>query len=259
MSLSFDTTGTSISGSYNAGTGVLTLSGVDTIDHYQTVLRTIKYNNSGDPGVDSITVSVVASDGVVSSRPAIVRDHGQPALDRRPGRYRGLGQYHDLEQHGPVNVADASAATVTDTVDGSPDSITLTITNPHAGDILAAVDSGGVTSSWDAANNRMILTGGIAAAYQTVLRTVTYNNTIGGPGVSVNVGTVNINVVGVSGPVTSRTAVAHIIVPPVIDLNGTSGVQKPATISTRPGTNAGPHQHHGHRYDFDFAGAAEPA
>ena len=63
--LSANTTGTSISQSYNAGTGVLTLSGVDTVAHYQAVLRTIKYNNTaGGPGAGPVTVSYVANDGI---------------------------------------------------------------------------------------------------------------------------------------------------------------------------------------------------
>ncbi len=45
--LSANTAGTSISQSYNAGTGVLTLSGADTKANYQAVLRSIKYDNTG--------------------------------------------------------------------------------------------------------------------------------------------------------------------------------------------------------------------
>ena len=42
--------GTSITSSYNAGTGVLTLSGSDTLAHYQQVLGTVTYNNTtGSP------------------------------------------------------------------------------------------------------------------------------------------------------------------------------------------------------------------
>ena len=60
--------GTSITSSYNAGTGVLTLSGADTAAHYQQVLESITYNNTnGGPGVSSETVSVVATDAIGSS------------------------------------------------------------------------------------------------------------------------------------------------------------------------------------------------
>ena len=238
--LSFDTTGTSITGSYNAGTGVLSFTGVDSIANYQTVLRTIKYNNAGDPGVNSITISFVANDGVVTgpAQNSVITVNLPLVIDL--AGTAGLDSLTTWTNNGPINIADVTSATVVDTVDGSPDSITIQITNPHAGDILSAVDSGGVTSSWDAVNNRMTLTGAAPAAdYQTVLRTVKYNNTNGGPGVSVNVGTVEISVIGVSGPVTSRTAVARVNASPVVDLNGSDGVQNVGKNFNATWSNAG--------------------
>ena len=54
--LAADTAGTDISSSYDAGTGVLTLSGSDLLAHYQQVLATITYNNTiGDPGTGSLS------------------------------------------------------------------------------------------------------------------------------------------------------------------------------------------------------------
>src|SRR3954462_11910071 len=47
-SLTFSTAGTSVSGSYDSTTGVLTLSGVDPKAPYQTVIDTIRYLNTGD-------------------------------------------------------------------------------------------------------------------------------------------------------------------------------------------------------------------
>ena len=45
-SLSVVTDGTSITASYVPGTGILSLTGSDTVAHYQQVLRTLKYNNA---------------------------------------------------------------------------------------------------------------------------------------------------------------------------------------------------------------------
>ncbi|MEM6471421.1 MAG: LamG-like jellyroll fold domain-containing protein, partial [Planctomycetota bacterium] len=48
--LTFDVTGTSIVGNYDSGTGILTLSGSDSVANYEQVLRTVQYNNaSGNP------------------------------------------------------------------------------------------------------------------------------------------------------------------------------------------------------------------
>jgi hypothetical protein len=69
--LSADTAGTSIVASYN-GSGLLTLSGNDTVAHYQQVLRTVKYNNaSGNPGVSSVSVNFVTTDGFAASNTAV--------------------------------------------------------------------------------------------------------------------------------------------------------------------------------------------
>ena len=63
--LSFDTTGTSISGSFAAVTGTVTFSGSDTLAHYQTVLRSVKYvNTSENPSTSTRTVTFTVNDGV---------------------------------------------------------------------------------------------------------------------------------------------------------------------------------------------------
>ena len=66
--LAASTAGTSISASY--GGGVLTLSGSDTLAHYQQVMRSVTYNDSLSGGSINRSIrdlTVVASDGVNSS------------------------------------------------------------------------------------------------------------------------------------------------------------------------------------------------
>jgi hypothetical protein len=72
--LSADATGTSITPSYDTGTGVLTLTGSDTIAHYQTVLDSVTYSfdsSHGDPtsgGTDNgRTVEWAVSDATTTS------------------------------------------------------------------------------------------------------------------------------------------------------------------------------------------------
>ncbi len=74
--LSDSVAGTSISSSFYydsfTTTDVLTLSGSDTLAHYQQVLRTVTYNNTtGSPGVATETVSVAADDGTNNSTAAL--------------------------------------------------------------------------------------------------------------------------------------------------------------------------------------------
>ena len=67
-SLSAITAGTSITASYNAGTGVLTLTGTDTLAHYASVLRSVSFSSSNQNPTNSgsdinRTVTWVLDDG----------------------------------------------------------------------------------------------------------------------------------------------------------------------------------------------------
>ena len=63
-SLAADVTGTSINATYDVGTGVLTLSGTDTVANYEQVLRTVTYNNTaGTPDATDRTIEFMVDDG----------------------------------------------------------------------------------------------------------------------------------------------------------------------------------------------------
>lgn len=62
--LSANTSGTSITANYTSATGVLLLSGTDTVANYRTVLRTVTYNNvSAIPDTTTRIINFVANDG----------------------------------------------------------------------------------------------------------------------------------------------------------------------------------------------------
>ncbi|SFN50622.1 Ig-like domain-containing protein [Dokdonella immobilis] len=70
--LAANTGGTSITANYVAATGILTLTGADTLANYQTVLRTLTYlNTSTAPTETARTISVVANDGTDDSNIAL--------------------------------------------------------------------------------------------------------------------------------------------------------------------------------------------
>src|SRR6185369_894338 len=52
-----------ITGSYNSGTGVLTLSGTTSVANYQTALRAVTYQNGSDNPTASRTITFSATDG----------------------------------------------------------------------------------------------------------------------------------------------------------------------------------------------------
>src|SRR5258707_8953060 len=60
-----------ITGSFNATSGVLTLTGSATVANYQTALRSVTYaKTSTNPSTLTRTVSVVANDGTANSNTA---------------------------------------------------------------------------------------------------------------------------------------------------------------------------------------------
>jgi hypothetical protein len=69
--LSTDVTGTSITGNYVPATGVLTLTGPDTVANFQTVLRKVQYQNTDvDPDATARVIQFVANDGSTNSNTA---------------------------------------------------------------------------------------------------------------------------------------------------------------------------------------------
>ncbi|MCB9445581.1 MAG: tandem-95 repeat protein [Ardenticatenaceae bacterium] len=102
-SLSVNTSGTSISASYNPATGVLTLVGIDTVSHYQTVLRSLKYNNtSQDPTASYRTVTATVNDGALSSNVATSTITIHPVNDL-PVLLINAGLTVDYGQTGVIN------------------------------------------------------------------------------------------------------------------------------------------------------------
>ncbi|MBB6429242.1 Kelch repeat-containing protein [Algisphaera agarilytica] len=70
-SLAADTTGTALSATYTAGTGVLSITGTASVADYQAVLRTVTYDNAAaEPNPLTRTAVFVANDGVMTSSSA---------------------------------------------------------------------------------------------------------------------------------------------------------------------------------------------
>lgn len=66
--LTADTSGTALSTSFNAATGVLTVSGSGSVADYQQVLRTVTFSNPSDtPATTTRQVDFVVNDGLASS------------------------------------------------------------------------------------------------------------------------------------------------------------------------------------------------
>ncbi len=191
-----------ISGSWNAGTGVLTLSGSATVANYQAALRSITYVNASDnPSTSTRTVSFVVNDGSANSNTgtrniAVTAVNDAPtltatALNPTFTEAAGLGT-----QAAAVSVFSGAAASTIETGQ-TISGLTLTVSGLLDGANEVIVIDGstitlGANSSGTTATNGLAysatLSGGTAtlvlsagslstAAAQTLVNGITYQNT----------------------------------------------------------------------------------
>src|SRR5439155_1426452 len=137
------TTGTPITAAYNAGTGVLSLTGVTTVANYQQVLRTVTYNNTAAaPTTTARSVTFVVNDGTTNSATAtsqvtMVRLPVAPTVDLN-GPAAGNDFAATFNQGGGAVVIVSPQLTVT-SASGNLASATITLTNrpDGAAEVLA--------------------------------------------------------------------------------------------------------------------------
>ena len=171
----------SISGSYNASTGVLTFSGVDTVADYQTALQSIQYHGGENPTDfsrtdTSRTLSWTVNDGLLASAPqsssvSVIFVNDPPTLS-------GLTTASWTEEGAAATLS--PSASVSDPDDLNLSSATVRITGgtfAGDGDVLSANTSGtNITASYNAATETLALSGtDTLAHYQAVLDKITFS------------------------------------------------------------------------------------
>jgi hypothetical protein len=169
-----------ISGVYNTGTGVLTLTGTASVADYQTALRSIEFSHTGDDPDPSRTVEYVTNDGELDSAPA-TRDIAVTAVNDKPVLVASDGSASFTEGDSPV-VVDAGIAASdvdSDTFVGATVSVSA---NFVSGDTLAFVEQGGITGTFDSESGILTLAGTASVAdYEAVLRSVTFGTSSDNP------------------------------------------------------------------------------
>ena len=171
---------------YNEDTGVLTLSGTDTVENYQEVLRTLEYITFLEsPDTSNRLITFVVSDGTNSSTTftAVVEVEPPattPLVDLN-GAADGIDFGAFFEQGGsPVPIA-SGGATIED-VD-SENLVGARVTIPEIFDagqefLLANVEGTNISATYDQQIGVLTLDGADSIAnYELVLRTVRYENT----------------------------------------------------------------------------------
>ncbi|MFZ4289021.1 cadherin domain-containing protein [Variovorax sp. HJSM1_2] len=228
-----------ITGSWDAASGTLTLSGTATVADYQAALRSLSYINTSDnPSTATRTVVFTVSDGVLSSL-AATRDITITAINDAPV-VTTSGTAQAYTENAAAVLID-TGVTVGDVDNSILSGATITITGNYANgeDVLAFVNANGITGSWDAATGVLTLTGNASVAnYQAALRSVTYTNTSDKPSTA----TRSVSFVVSDGAANSTVATRSIAVtavndPPVVSTGGAAlaYTENDATTPVAPG------------------------
>ena len=148
-----------ITGSYNAVTGVLTLSGTASVADYQTALRSVTYFNASEkPSGDTRTISFQVDDGALLSNIATSNVAVTP-IDDGPSIIAN-SQVNYSTQNGSGEVAFINGFRFED-ADSGNDTVTVTINTNNDGDALNVLAGSGVTTA-GAGTSVLTLTGTIA-------------------------------------------------------------------------------------------------
>jgi trimeric autotransporter adhesin len=170
-----------ISGVYNTGTGVLTLSGTASVSDYQTALQSIEYQHTGDDPSASKTVEFKVNDGDDDSN-AATKDIAVTAVNDQPALDTTNTALSYTEGDGPVAVDSGITATDPDSASLSGATVKISSNFVSAQDELTFVDQNGIAGVYDTGTGVLTLTGSASVAdYQTALRSVTYTNSSATP------------------------------------------------------------------------------
>lgn len=222
-----------ITGSWDAGTGALTLSGSASVGNYATALRSITYANTSDaPTASTRTIAFTVSDGtapgnVVSRAVTVTPVNDLPAVTMTAGAVTYVEGAVPVDLDDSIVVADADDATL------SRARVTISSGYRSTEDVLDVAAAGGITASWDASAGVLTLTGAASpSTYQTVLRSVTYENSSPDPATALRTVTVLVDDPSGSGPAATRqVAVTPVNDPPVARDDTASTLQRdPVTV-----------------------------
>ncbi len=172
-----------ITGSWDAGSGILTLSGSATVAQYQTALRSVTYVNTSDaPSTATRLVQFAVNDGIdgsnVGSRNVeVIAVNDPPAVTGIEGSPVAYS-----ENDGAVAVT--STIAFTDVDDTHIESAVVQISGGYQSgeDVLSFTNQNGITGVYNSGSGTWTLTGSATLAqYETAIRSITYTNTSENP------------------------------------------------------------------------------
>ncbi|MFL5780328.1 MAG: PQQ-dependent sugar dehydrogenase, partial [Thermoleophilaceae bacterium] len=165
-----------VTGSYDASTGTLTLSGDAPPSDYETALRSVRYlHDSQAPSSATRHVEVRVTDSSSSTNPAATRDIEVTSQDDVPVVTTSAGS---TAYGGPPAAVDPGL-TVTDLDDADLQGARVRIASGRqAGDKLLFSAQSGISGTYDSGTGVLTLTGSAPVAdYQSALRSVRFATT----------------------------------------------------------------------------------
>lgn len=173
---------TTISGSFDTASGKLTLAGVDSLSNYRTAMRSIQFVNSNLTAIAGMrTISFQVNDGFATRNLSNIVSRGIAVTNGATPVVAGIPTMALVFSKNDPATAIAPALTVSDadSVNLSGAMIQITGSFTSGKDQLTFVNSASVTASFDAATGILSLSGTKPlAAYQTMLRTVAFQNSL---------------------------------------------------------------------------------
>src|SRR5205085_2252982 len=174
-----------ISGSYDAPTGVLSLSGTASVADYQAALRSVTYfNSSENPSGASRTVSFQVDDGAAAnhaSNIAMATVSVTPVNDAPVVAANG-GSLSYTENQAATAIDAALSLSDVDSTTLSGATVSISGNFASGQDVLGFTNQNGITGSYNAATGVLTLSGTASVAnYQAALRSVSYFNSSENP------------------------------------------------------------------------------
>lgn len=181
-----------LTATWNAATGTLTITGVDLITVYETILARIKFKNESenptggnrtitaqffDNGFPDGTVANIKSTTLCSFQISVIPVNDPPVLDNI-----GVSPITYTENDPPLIITSTIEVTDVDNTNMSSATVSITGNYQSGQDVLEFTNQLGITGSWNATSGVLTLSGSSSKAnYQTALRSITYKNTSENP------------------------------------------------------------------------------
>ncbi|NJR38003.1 MAG: hypothetical protein HC781_03070 [Leptolyngbyaceae cyanobacterium CSU_1_4] len=213
-----------ITGSFNATSGVLTLTGTTTLANYQAALRTVSYtNSSSNPTGITRSIEFRINDGIEGSNPTSRNIQVSPLESPPSGSGSGTPLNYN-ENSGAVPIDPSITLTDPDSVNLTGATITLTGFVPGQ-DVLTFLNQPPIAGTFDPVTGVLTLTGtATVAQYQAALQSVTYTNTSTNPATTPR----QIEITVTDGTTTSNPAIIRPIV--------ITPINTAPTVNTTPGS-----------------------